>query len=79
MVNEKLHGELGYLYKEMCAQGFLFKTRKTYLAIFKGFDKFLGEGVEIKNSSTDDVRDYLAYLNRKGHSNISLNLVISVI
>jgi site-specific recombinase XerD len=62
----------------MCARGFLFKTRKTYLAVFKGFDKFLDEK-EIKDSEDSDVRDYLAYLNRKGHSNISLNLVISAI
>jgi len=73
----ELHGELAYLYKDMCAQGFLSKTKKTYLAVFKGFDRFLGEEIEIKNSSVEDVKNYLAYLNKKGHSNISLNLVIS--
>ncbi len=76
----ELQGELGYLYKEMCARGFLFKTRKTYLSVFKGYDKFLNNGGgSIRDSDMEDVRNYLAYLNRKGHSNISLNLVISAI
>jgi len=74
----ELYGELAYLYKQMCAQGFLIKTRETYLAIFRGFEKFLRDK-KINGSSVEDVKEYLAYLNKKGHSNISLNLVISAL
>ena len=76
---DELHEELAYLYKEMCARGFLLKTRKTYLAVFKGFYRFLGNDKQIKDSDIEDIKEYLAYLNRKGHSNISLNLVISAL
>jgi len=69
--------ELFQLNQEMDAQGFLLKSKKTYLAVFKGFRKFVGK--DIKETNVEDVKRYLAYLHNKGHSNISLNLVISAL
>jgi len=65
------------LTQEMDAQGFLLRTKKTYLAVFKGFRSFIKK--DIKESELNDIKSYLAYLHNKGHSNTSLNLVISAL
>jgi len=66
-----------HLYEEMCARGFRPKTKKTYLSVFSRYRKF--SGADISEASTGDVKRYLAHLNAKGGSNISLNLVISAL
>jgi site-specific recombinase XerD len=69
--------ELFFLNNEMSAQGFGIRTKKTYNSIFKGFKRF--NHTDIKNSSAENVKEYLSYLHEKGHTNISLNLVISAL
>ncbi len=67
---------------EMSARGLSPKTKKSYYNIFINFKKFLGEYKKdrsISNSNEEDIKKYLAYLNEKGYTNITLNVVISAI
>ncbi|MBU1204109.1 MAG: site-specific integrase [Nanoarchaeota archaeon] len=69
--------ELQLVSQEMCVRGFSQKTKKTYLSIFKGFMGFSNK--KVKECSVEDIKGYLAHLNKKGRTNISLNLVISAL
>lgn len=63
------------LNREMAIRGFSPKTRKTYGGILSGFIKFNQK--EVCNWSVEDVKRYLESLHNKGHTNITLNVVIS--
>jgi integrase/recombinase XerD len=70
-------GELLKLEREMASRGFLKKTKKTYANIFENFERFSKK--DISKCDVDEVKNYLAYLNEKGRSNVSLNVVISAL
>lgn len=69
--------ELYLLEIELNSRGVSIRTKKTYLNIIRGFIKFNKKG--IKESNIEEVKKYLSYLNKKGQTNISLNLVISAL
>jgi len=73
-------GELNGIEKlkiEMSARGFSPKTKKSYTNIIENFVKFSNKDLSFSNE--EDVKKYLAYLNEKGQTNISLNVVISAL
>jgi len=69
--------EVSIVHREMSSRGFSPKTKKTYDSVFRGFVKFKKKG--LNESSVEDVKDYLEHLQERGHTNISLNIVISAL
>ena len=69
--------ELERLNIEMSSRGFREKTKKSYSNIFHNFLKFNKKSFSF--SSEDDLKRYLSYLNQKGQTNITLNVVISAL
>jgi integrase/recombinase XerD len=69
--------EVTRLRMEMSARGFRTKSKKSYESVFANFVRYNGK--EIGDSEVGDVKRYVACLNEKGRSNVSLNVVISAL
>jgi len=69
--------ELERLNIEMSARGFRQKTKKSYMNIFINFLRYNKKS--FIESGEEDVKKYLAYLNNKGQTNVTLNVVISAL
>jgi integrase/recombinase XerD len=69
--------ELERLRMEMSARGFRRQSKKSYESIIVSYMRYSKKSVA--ESTAEDVKNYISYLNERGRSNISLNVVISAL